>query len=1066
MNKSFIDICQTGNFSTDEKINLAEVKKLRKKDDRLYAVLNGKEYALNCLNDDAEFVVRNFSDYPDDENESIYECQVINNHLVVLLYVFTNVRRIELESETMHFYLERLVKNELEDARIITDGDEVKFLQDEFINNKSVFIVEYQGGGGIRTFQMYGNQYCANVERERPGIFRIKKLRHYRVNNRVEQMVQIYGHVKFVTFDEAIRTKGYDAPIMAVQTNEIFRVWQEFISFENKIFRNEVIELGYLKYNSYFFDGDEIVFEFDKNIGTTSLFVDKIKATGQLYDLVFSDVGTDFKSIEEVVEYRENIKGSTIVLGRALNDSFDTDKLIFERPFVPFEIPQSGYIILSNINIKIEQRRRNGVMRVIESKSNNTSNMLMRLSAGEEDTQTGLDAEPVNTEVLKKMFGRTDVELKENFRKAMYIALNTPDIALIQGPPGTGKTTLINGIIARLSSMGNKNYKILVSSEQHEALYNVVDKLSGNSIPPFVTSRKYDENAKAENDEKMLKNIEWFQERFLNLCNSILNERTQNDRFSDELTKLIFDIQTIIDKGYSQEIIAEKMERITRSAMAIGIWGEVKDYIEQIEAKLHTSGVKSEDEREGVDFIKRKLDSQRLDRSVFYEDDGVYQLNELQRLIERYGYNYLLIDPKLKDDLINNKNPEAFKKYVEYIKSIKADIAPEHDEFELAITTYKELFDGLLNHIRQSAKGHKKDFYDIIEVLQYKMNDIDNVKEIIMKYTNVIGSTCAQADRSKDIVSLNGTKYDYVIIDEAARANPLDLMIPVLMGTKVIMVGDQMQLPHYIETDYLRRFKNEKDKYNGFDETLLTKSLFQVLYDSLEKSWNEEKLKFRRHIRIQEQHRMHPVIGKFISEQFYERKVTDLDGTERIEGRIENGINTYLKINDFNIFGGKNVVWVDIPITMGIEERETSKISRPVEADKVIELLQEIVRKNPDKSYKVGIMSFYKGQVELIKNLLAEKFPDEVLKNIECNTVDSYQGKEFDIVLLSTTRSNREVEIEKSLGFIHYSKSRINVALSRARKLLIVIGDCETMGRNEVFRHYISYVKENGKFIN
>lgn len=494
--------------------------------------------------------------------------------------------------------------------------------------------------------------------------------------------------------------------------------------------------------------------------------------------------------------------------------------------------------------------------------------------------------------------------------------------------------------------------------------------------------------------------------------------------------------------------------------------GGVKDYVEKIEAKLHASGVKVEDEREGMDFIKRKLDSQRLDMSVFYDDDGIYQLNELQRLIERFGYNYLLIDSTLRDDLVAGKNPDAFKKYVEYIKRIREDIAPEADEFELAITSYKAMFDELLNHIRRAAKEHKKDFYDIIEVLQYKMNDIDNVKEIIMKYTNVIGSTCAQADRSKDIVSLNGTKYDYVIIDEAARANPLDLMIPVLMGTKVIMVGDQMQLPHYIETDYLRRFKNEKDKYNGFDETLLTKSLFQVLYDSLEKSHREGKLNFQRHIRIQEQHRMHPVIGRFISEQFYERKVTDPDGTVRIEGRIENGANTSLKINDFNVFGGKNVVWVDMPITMGIEEREASKISRSVEADKVIELLQEIVRKNPDKSFKVGIMSFYKGQVELIKGLLAEKFPDEVLKNIECNTVDSYQGKEFDIVLLSTTRSNREVDIEKSLGFIHYSKSRINVALSRARKLLVVIGDSETMGRNEVFNNYISYVKDNGKFIN
>lgn len=1059
MNKAFIDICQIGNFSIDENIDLSKIKKLRKKDDRLYAVLDGKEYLLNSMNDDAETVIRNFSDYPDEENEAIYECQVINGHLIVLLYVFSNVRRIELESETMHFYLERLLKNQFESEGRIVNGDEIKFLEDEFMVNKSVFIVEYQGGGGIRTFQMYGNEYRADVEKERPGIFRIKKLVRYKVNNRVDSMVQIYGHVKFVTFDDTFKIKGYDAPIGSVRTNEIFKAWQEFIAFEKKIFHDEVVNLGFVKYKSYYDDGEEIVFEFGKNIGNAPLFRDRIKAVEQEYDLVFSQTGIDFGNIEEIIEQRDKARGASVPLRRAINESFDTDKLIFQSPYVPFEIPQEGYIILSNRGIKIEEIRRSAVMRVIESKSNSTSNMLMRLSNGEKDEQTGSDIEPITSGVLQKMFGRSDIKLKENFRKAMHIALNTPDIALIQGPPGTGKTTLINGIIARLSSMGNQNYKILVSSEQHEALFNVVDKLSGNSIPPFVTSEKYSKEAKQENEEQMLKNIEGFQKRFLDLCNTLLNERSQKDKFSDELTKLMFDIQTIVDKKYAQSVIAEKIDEISRAVTAMGIWSEVKDCIEQINAKLHTFGIDKEDEREGMDFIKRKLAAQRLDINVFYEDDGIYQLNELQRLIAYYGYNYLLIDAELKDALVSKKDEEVFHKYLCYIQEITKEIEPEYDEFELAVVTYKDLFDELSNKVRMAAKVRKKDFYDIIEALQYKMYDVDNVKEIIMKYTNVIGSTCAQADRSRDMVSLNGNKYDYVIIDEAARANPLDLMIPVLMGIKVIMVGDQMQLPHYVETDYVRRFKNEKEKYNGFDETLLTKSLFQVLYDSLEKSWDENKLKFRRHIRIQEQHRMHPTIGKFISEQFYEKKIVREDGSEEIVGAIENGEKTVECINDYNVFNGKNVVWVDVPITDGMEERVSSKISRPAEADKVIEILQEIVRKNPQKSYKVGIMSFYKGQVELIKGLLAEKFPDEVLKKIECNTVDSYQGKEFDIVLLSTTRSNREIEIEKSLGFIHYSTSRINVALSRARRLLVVVGDSETMGRNDVFNSYIQYAK-------
>ena len=676
MNKAFMDICQTGNFSIDENIDLSAIKKLRKKNGELFAVFNGKEYRLYALDDDAEMVVRNFSDYPDEENESIYECHVINNHLIVLLYVFSNVRRIDLESETMHFYLERLLKNQLENEGKISDGDEVKFLQDEIMNNKSVFIVEYQGGSAIRTFQMYGNEYRADVEKERPGIYRIKKLVRYKVNNRVDSMIQVYGHVKFVTFDDTFSIKGFDTPVSVIKTNEIFKAWQEFIDFESKIFHNEVVELGYVKYKSYHYEGDEIVFEFDKNIGDTSLFRDKIRAAEQEYDIVFSQTGLDFNNVEEIIEQREGTWGACIDVGREINESFDSNKLIFAMPYVAFEIPQKGYIILSNRSIKLEERRRKNVMRVIEGKSNSTSNMLMRLSVGEEDTQTGSDIDPITTKVLNKMFGRSNVELKGTFREAMYIALNTPDIALIQGPPGTGKTTLINGIVARLGSMGNKNYKILVSSEQHEALYNVVDKLSDNSIPPFVTSEKYLEDAKAENEKKMLKNVEDFQERFLGLCNAILNERTQKDRFSDELTKLIFDIQTIVDKKYSQSIIADRMERISRSVMAMGIWSEVKECIEQINAKLLASGIANEDERDGMDFIKRKLEAQRLDITVFYEDDGIYQLNELQRLIAYYGYNYLLMDAELKEALVNQKDEETFGKFLDYIKEITKEIAP------------------------------------------------------------------------------------------------------------------------------------------------------------------------------------------------------------------------------------------------------------------------------------------------------------------------------------------------------------------------------------------------------
>jgi superfamily I DNA and/or RNA helicase len=195
---------------------------------------------------------------------------------------------------------------------------------------------------------------------------------------------------------------------------------------------------------------------------------------------------------------------------------------------------------------------------------------------------------------------------------------------------------------------------------------------------------------------------------------------------------------------------------------------------------------------------------------------------------------------------------------------------------------------------------------------------------------------------------------------------------------------------------------------------------------------------------------MHPIIGDFISKEFYS------DG-------IKNGSSTSNNKNEYNIFNGKNIVWHNVPITSGLEEGKPSYF-RVVEIERMIDILTEIMAKLNGKEPKIGIISFYKNQIDKINRMLNGKFPKDVLSMIECNTVDSFQGKEFDIVILSTVRSNVAQTAGESLGFIHYSKSRINVALSRARRLLIVVGDANTLGRNDIFAHYIEYVKEAGYY--
>ena len=199
---------------------------------------------------------------------------------------------------------------------------------------------------------------------------------------------------------------------------------------------------------------------------------------------------------------------------------------------------------------------------------------------------------------------------------------------------------------------------------------------------------------------------------------------------------------------------------------------------------------------------------------------------------------------------------------------------------------------------------------------------------------------------------------------------------------------------------------------------------------------------------------MHPTIGNFISEAFY-------------EGGIENGEKTINNVNDYNVFEGKNVVWINVPSYAGMEERVGESLEREAEATKIIRIVEDLVKKNPGRNLDLGVISYYKGQVELIRSKLKESFPESVFSNSideMCNTVDSYQGKEFDIVIVSGVRSNNYATSVKSLGFIQYSSSRINVSLSRAKRLLIVVADEGTYRKNEYFQKYLYYVKKEGHY--
>ena len=169
-------------------------------------------------------------------------------------------------------------------------------------------------------------------------------------------------------------------------------------------------------------------------------------------------------------------------------------------------------------------------------------------------------------------------------------------------------------------------------------------------------------------------------------------------------------------------------------------------------------------------------------------------------------------------------------------------------------------------------------------------------------------------------------------------------------------------------------------------------------------------------------------------------------------------------LNTYGICDGKNIGVINVPYDKGAEKSIDNTYCRPAEANKIIELISEILTKNPSGNYTIGIIAYYRGQVEYIQKKLEETFGVEE-DRIFCGTVDSYQGKEFDIVILSGVRCNTRGDI----GFIRSEPSRINVSLSRARNLMLMVCDVDTYMNSsgngfETFAKYFDYCRRVGYY--
>ena len=311
--------------------------------------------------------------------------------------------------------------------------------------------------------------------------------------------------------------------------------------------------------------------------------------------------------------------------------------------------------------------------------------------------------------------------------------------------------------------------------------------------------------------------------------------------------------------------------------------------------------------------------------------------------------------------------------------------------------------------LRQDANALKADA-DVLEF--YIINDI-------LQHSDVVACTLVGASHP----TLRGKRYQTVFIDEAAQALEPACWIPILRAERVIFAGDHFQLPPTI--------KSQEAATSGLAKTLFEKCIER----------HPEAASM-----LQVQYRMHEDIMSFPSKYFYSDKLVAHESVQ------------------FHLLADQPPIqFVDTAGCGYYEKQNTETLSRynDEEATLLINLLENLVESVGVEAWiamnsTLGIITPYSAQVEILLKLANQsEILNEVASLISINTVDAFQGQERDVIAISLVRSNEHGEI----GFLSDIR-RTNVAMTRARKKLIMVGDSGTLSTHTFYDQLITYVQQ------
>ncbi|KAM0959526.1 hypothetical protein ACFX15_024098 [Malus domestica] len=597
--------------------------------------------------------------------------------------------------------------------------------------------------------------------------------------------------------------------------------------------------------------------------------------------------------------------------------------------------------------------------------------------------------------ILKSSFNDSQLE-------AISVATGTPrrkkdfELSLIQGPPGTGKTRTIVAIVSAL--LASPTHK----TDPDEKIYDRSSKQI--SVPKINQAAAV---ARAWQDAALARQINEDAQRNMNAVDGCLRGR-------------------VLICAQSNAAVDELVSRISSQGLYGSDGKMYKPYLVRVgNAKtVHPNSlpffIDTLVDQRLVDE-KMKLTDTKNDLSV---DSSTTLRSNLEKLVDRIRFY------EAKRANLNDRDPDLKKSSVD--DNYKGDDGKDMSDAELSFKLRK-----LYEQKKQIYKDlsivqqREKKTNEEIRGLKYKLRK-SILREAAIVVTTLSGcggdlyGVCSESMSSQKFGSPpEHTLFDAVVIDEAAQALEPATLIPLQLlksrGTQCIMVGDPKQLPATVLSNVASKFLYECS-----------------MFERLQRAGH-------RVIMLTKQYRMHPEICLFPSLHFYEKKLLNGDhmSSKSASFHETEGLGPYVfyDVIDGREHRGKNASGLSL-----YNEHE---------ADAAVELLKFFKKRYPSEFVggRIGIITPYKSQLSLLRSRFSSAFGSSTMDDMELNTVDGFQGREVDILILSTVRAAEPSSAapgsnSSSIGFVADVR-RMNVALTRAKFSLWILGNARTLQTNQ-----------------